>query len=51
MRRGDEIIYQGYLEYGEFGGYPDFLVRVERPSELGAWSYARASISRPSASS
>jgi len=39
MRRGEEIIYQGYLEYGEFGGYPDFLVRVERPSELGAWSY------------
>ena len=35
MRRGEEIIYQGYLEYGEFGGYPDFLVRVERPSQLG----------------
>src|SRR5439155_8102741 len=39
MRRGEEIIYQGYLEQGEFGGYPDFLVRVDRPSQLGAWSY------------
>src|SRR5689334_3934235 len=27
MRRGDEIIYQGYLERDEFGGYPDFLVQ------------------------
>lgn len=39
MRRGEEIIYQGYLVNGEFAGYPDFLVRVESPSGLGAWSY------------
>jgi uncharacterized protein len=39
MRRGDEVIYQGYLERDEFGGYPDFLVRVDLPSSLGAWSY------------
>ena len=39
MRRGDEIIYQGYLVRDEFAGYPDFLVRVESPSSLGAWSY------------
>jgi predicted RecB family nuclease len=39
MRRGEQIIYQGYLEYGKFGGYPDFLVRVDRPSQVGAWSY------------
>ncbi len=39
MRRGEEIIYQGYLVDGEFAGYPDFLVRVETPSQLGAWSY------------
>src|SRR5207248_6647314 len=39
MRRGEEIIYQGYLEQGEFGGYPDFLVRVDRQSQLGVWSY------------
>jgi uncharacterized protein len=39
MRRGDEIIYQGYLARDEFAGYPDFLFRVEVPSSLGAWSY------------
>ncbi len=39
MRRGDEIIYQGYLVRDEFAGYPDFLVRVDAPSSLGAWSY------------
>ncbi|MBV8844933.1 MAG: hypothetical protein JO307_19170, partial [Bryobacterales bacterium] len=39
MRRGEEMIYQGYLANGEFAGYPDFLMRVETPSFLGAWSY------------
>jgi predicted RecB family nuclease len=39
MRRGDEVIYQGYLELGQFGGYPDFLTRVWEPSNLGDWSY------------
>ena len=39
MRRGEEIIYQGCLACDEFAGYPDFLVRVESPSDLGAWSY------------
>ena len=39
MRRGEEIIYQGYLECDDFAGYPDFLVLVETPSNLGAWSY------------
>jgi uncharacterized protein len=39
MRRGDEVIYQGYLVNQEFAGYPDFLVRVGTPSALGAWSY------------
>jgi uncharacterized protein len=39
MRRGKEIIYQGYLVNGEFAGYPDFLIRVDSPSQLGAWSY------------
>ena len=29
----------GYLAHEDFAGYPDFLVRVESPSELGAWSY------------
>ena len=39
MRRGDEIIYQGYLVRDEFAGYSDFLVREDSPSSLGAWSY------------
>jgi uncharacterized protein len=39
MRRGEEIIYQGYLAFDDFGGYPDFLVRVDSPSDLRAWSY------------
>lgn len=39
MRRGEDVIYQGYLAHGNFAGYPDFLVRVESPSDLGTWSY------------
>jgi len=39
MRRGDEVIYQGYLARDEFAGYPDFLVRVDSRSTLGPWSY------------
>lgn len=39
MRGGEEIIYQGYLVNDEFAGYPDFLMRVEMPSSIGAWSY------------
>ena len=41
MRRGVGVIYQGRLEGadGRWSGYPDFLLRVERPSGLGGWSY------------
>ncbi|WP_318035305.1 TM0106 family RecB-like putative nuclease [Rhizobium ruizarguesonis] len=39
MRTGPNIIYQGALLDGAWGGYSDFLERVERPSDLGAWSY------------
>jgi uncharacterized protein len=39
MRRGDEVIYQGFLQKDDFAGYPDFLVRVDQPSSLGSWSY------------
>ncbi len=41
MRRGAEVIYQGRLEDadGRWSGYPDFLLRVDEPSALGAWSY------------
>ena len=39
MRRGTEVIHQGRLGRGRWGGYPDFLVRAPRPSGLGDWSY------------
>ena len=39
MRRGVQVIYQGMLGRGKWGGYPDFLVRAPRPSALGDWSY------------
>ena len=41
MRRGVDVIYQGRLqdEAGHWSGYPDFLLRVDRPSRLGGWSY------------
>ena len=39
MRRGAAVIYQGVFVEGDWHGVSDFLVRVERPSNLGAWSY------------
>ena len=41
MQRGADVIYQGHLEddVGRWSGYPDFLLRVDRPSALGGWSY------------
>ncbi|MEO8295001.1 MAG: TM0106 family RecB-like putative nuclease [Gemmatimonadota bacterium] len=39
MRGGAGVIYQGALFDGTWLGYPDFLVRVERPGNLGTWSY------------
>lgn len=39
MLDGPDVIFQGALLDGAWGGYSDFLERVERPSELGAWSY------------
>ena len=41
MGRGTDVIYQGRLEDegGRWSGYPDFLLRVDRPSALGGWSY------------
>ena len=41
MRRGVEVIHQAALVGGGIGGYADFLERVDRPSELGEWSYER----------
>jgi hypothetical protein len=39
MRAGPDVIYQGTLYDGRWLGFPDFLIREERPSDLGAWSY------------
>ncbi len=39
MRRGVDVIYQGRLYDGRWGGYPDFLVRVGGPSDPGDFSY------------
>ena len=39
MRAGPDVIFQGALLDGAWGGYSDFLERVERPSGLGGWSY------------
>ncbi|MEO1985126.1 MAG: TM0106 family RecB-like putative nuclease [Martelella sp.] len=39
MRAGPDVIFQGALLDGAWGGYSDFLERVERPSDLGSWSY------------
>jgi len=39
MRRGDAIIYQAALVGDGIRGHADFLVRIEQPSDLGAWSY------------
>lgn len=39
IRRGDEVIYQAALFDGRLRGHPDFLIKVDRPSNLGNWSY------------
>jgi uncharacterized protein len=39
IRRGDDVIYQATFFDGRWLGLADFLVRVERPSGLGPWSY------------
>jgi predicted RecB family nuclease len=39
MRAGAPIIAQGALQAGLWGGRADILRRIEKPSDLGAWSY------------
>ncbi len=39
MRAGPDVIFQGAFIRGAWGGYSDFLERVDRPSALGDWSY------------
>ncbi len=39
MRTGADVIFQARLSHGDFAGYADFLVKVSKPSSLGAYSY------------
>lgn len=39
LRSGSDAIYQAAVLDGPWRGRPDFLLRVETPSALGAWSY------------
>jgi uncharacterized protein len=39
LARGAEVVFQGALAGGAWGGWSDFLERVDRPSALGRWSY------------
>jgi predicted RecB family nuclease len=39
MRRGVDVVYQATFYDGAWGGQADFLLRVDRPSDLGSWSY------------
>jgi len=39
MRAGAEVIYQATFYDGRWGGQADFLLRTDRPSDLGQWSY------------
>ncbi|OWV41646.1 nuclease [Mameliella alba] len=39
LASGADVIFQAALHGGSWGGWSDFLERVERPSDLGVWSY------------
>ena len=39
LRRGADVVYQATFFDGTWRGHADFLLRVEVPSDLGAWSY------------
>lgn len=39
MREGRDVLHQACFANGEWVGYPDFLIRVKEPSDLGPWSY------------
>jgi predicted RecB family nuclease len=39
MQRGADIIYQGTFFDGRWRYHPDFLIRADRPSKLGDYSY------------
>ncbi|WP_068110680.1 TM0106 family RecB-like putative nuclease [Tropicimonas marinistellae] len=39
LARGAEVVFQGAFLSGNWGGWSDFLMRVDRPSTLGSFSY------------
>ena len=39
MKSGADYIYQARMEMDNWQGWADFLIRVEKPSKLGSWSY------------
>lgn len=40
MKAGVDVVYQARLkEIGKWGGWADFLKKVDKPSDLGDWSY------------
>ena len=39
MREGVDVVYQATFFDGRWGGQADFLLRTDRPSDLGPWSY------------
>jgi uncharacterized protein len=39
LHRGVSVVYQATFQHGPWHGRSDFLLRVEKPSALGAWSY------------
>ena len=39
MREGAEVIVQAKLDNGKWGGYADLLLKVDKKSNLGDWSY------------
>src|SRR5258708_28580307 len=39
LSQGQDVLFQGAFFASPWGGWSDFLIRVERPSALGAFSY------------
>ena len=39
MRSGVDVVFQGALMAEPWHGFSDFLLKVDQPSALGAWSY------------
>lgn len=39
LKSGPDVVFQGALLSGQWGGWSDFLERVDRPSNLGNFSY------------